>query len=201
MGRSRDEEFTGELERIRPRAIAYCRHMLWNREELDDVLQTAIAIAYQSFTRFESGSSFQAWFFRICTNVVHNSNRRGARETDRFMPATVEELDIVAELEREYAYEELLRHPERVLSRVGDEMNAALMSLTLPERTVFLLKTIVELSCREIASTLEMPMGSVMGYLTRARGKLRHALSEYAKKEGILRSPIVEKTPDGLPQS
>lgn len=197
---SRRDEFLRCVEAIQPRIIAFCRHMLWNADELEDALQNSLLIAYESFEKFEGGSNFQAWMFQICVNVIHNINRRTARDAERHQDTPVEELDIVAELEREYAYDELVHHPELVMARVGDEMKSALDGLTPPERTVLLLKIIGELTCKEIAVSLGMPLGSVMGYLTRARGKLRDALSEYAQRQGILRQPIARGTADEVPK-
>lgn len=197
----RERRFLDQVERLRPRLVALCRHLLWESADLEDALQTILTTAFEKFDQFESGTDFRSWMFRICTHVVFNFNRRSARERERFVSYDDEVLDIVAELQREYAYDELLRNPDRVLAHVGDEMHSALLALAPPERSVFLLKMIGELSCREIAETLQMPMGSVMGYLARARGKLRTHLCEYARQYGFLSGNIREEAPDGMSES
>lgn len=194
-------DFANLAEGIRPRLIAYCRHMLWEPEHLEDALQTVLATACEKFSQFEAGTNFAAWIFRISTHVIFNANRRMAKERERFVSHDDEQLDIIAELQREYAYDELLRNPERVLAHVGDEMHGALMTLTPPERSVFLLKIIGDLSCREIAEILQMPTGSVMGYLARARGKLRSHLAEYARQYGFISNDVRKEKSNGLPES
>jgi RNA polymerase sigma-70 factor (ECF subfamily) len=173
--------------------------MLWDKNELMDTLQMVLSKAYEKRAAFQAGTDFGAWIFRIATNTVFNANRRSARDRERFVSMEYSaDLDIVVELQREYAYDELLRNPDRVLTEVGDEMSTALASLSLPERTVFLLKVIADLHCREIAETLEMPMGSVMGYLARSRGKLRSHLAEYARQYGFLRDDVTREESNGV---
>ncbi|MEW5702036.1 MAG: RNA polymerase sigma factor [Candidatus Zixiibacteriota bacterium] len=188
-----------QLEEVRPQLVPFCRHSLYDRGSLEDVLQTVVLMAYERFDDFRHGTSFHAWIFRIAANVVLNTNRRHRRESERMADLDVEELDLVAELQREYAYDELLRDPGRVLDHVGDELLVAIGELSERERNVFLLKSICELPCREIADLLQMPVGSVMGYLARARGKLRSGLAEYAKHRGFISGVIREESSNGLP--
>jgi RNA polymerase sigma-70 factor (ECF subfamily) len=77
-------------------------------------------------------------------------------------------------------YEAIRGNPERLLRSVGDPLYRSLDRLTVSERMVFLLRAIADLRYREISATLDMPIGSVMGHLARARMKLRRALAECA---------------------
>lgn len=199
-GKLRQNEFTERLLPLRSHIMSYCRRLLWNEEVLEDTLQEVLTIAFEKYDHFESGAQFKSWMFKICTNVVFNANRKTAGDQDRFIRIVGDEhtLDIVAELQTEYAYEELLNNPEKILAHVGDEMQTALLSLSELERSVFLLKTISELTCKEIAETLKIPFGSAMAYLYRARVKLRVQLSEYAKQYGFLSGEVREECNDGL---
>jgi len=195
----RQESFLGHLEEVRTPLLAYCRHGLYEPGNLEDVIQMVLATADEKFDDFRVGTNFHAWIFRIATNMVFNANRRDQREAARTVDVDFEELDIVRELQREYAYDELLRDPDRILDQVGDELHSALGELTDKERTVFLLKSICEMPCWQIAEVLHIPIGSVMGYLARARGKLRTALTEYAKDTGFISDTIREESSNGLP--
>lgn len=185
---------------LQRQVVSYCRRLLWNEEILEDTLQEILALAFEKYQTFESESAFRTWLFRICNNVVFNTNRSTASERARFAPFTGEErtLDIVSELQKEYSYEELLNHPDKVLAHVGDEMKYALSALSENERCVFLLKTIGEFTCKEIATMLNIPFGSAMAYLYRGRSKLRVQLSEYAKQYGFLSDEVREECYDGL---
>ncbi len=171
---------------------------MWDATELEDALQTILMTAFEKFSNFEDGTNFRAWIFRITTQTIFNYNRRSANHRERTVNLNEKALDMVVELQREYAYEELLNHPDKILAHVDDELYGALMSLTPKERSVFLLKTVVELSCKEISEILKMPMGSVMGYLARGRGKLRNHLSEYAKQYGFLSGEVREEKSDDV---
>lgn len=204
MWRSRDERheaFLAHLEEVHLQLLAYCRHGLYGRDNLADVIQTVLTTAYEKYNDFRHGTNFHAWIFRIATNVVYNVNRSDQREADRIIDVDCEELDVVSELQREYAYDELLRNPDKILDQVGDEVYDALGGLTQKERTVFLLKSICEMPCWQIAEVLQVPIGSVMGYLARARGKLRTALAAYAKESGIISIATKEELSNGLPNS
>ena len=192
------EEFQSHVGGLRVPIISYCRHQLWDKGELEDTVQAVLTVAFERFEQFQHGTDFRAWILRICTNVVFNANRRFARDRQRFVRGDDDVVDLVDELKREYPYEELLRNPDKVLSHVDDELRGALLELGPKERTVFLLKTIGELSCREIAESLGMPLGSVMAYLSRARGKLRVRLCEYGRRYGLLTDYIREGEADGL---
>lgn len=194
----RRQQFIEHVERHRSELVAYCRHLVWDQNEHEDVIQTVLMTAFAKFSSFESGTNFRAWIFRIATLIVFNFNRCSAQHRERVVNLSEEALDMVAELQREYAYEELLSHPDKILAHVGDELHDALMSLTPHERSVFLLKTVVELSCKEISEILKMPMGSVMGYLARGRGKLRNLLCEYAKQYGFLSREVRQEKADDV---
>ena len=48
-----------------------------------------------------------------------------------------------------------------------------------------MLKTVGRLTCAEIAATLEVPLGTAQGLLTRARMKMREYLSDFARSKGL----------------
>jgi RNA polymerase sigma-70 factor (ECF subfamily) len=74
--------------------------------------------------------------------------------------------------------------------QVDERLKRAIHDLPLAYRTVFLLASIEGLKYREIAEVLEMPIGTVMSRLFRARTTLLEALTDLA---GELR--LHDKTP------
>ena len=84
------------------------------------------------------------------------------------------------------AYRKFLQQSEFLLEKMTAEIKEAILGLNQTERSVFLLRSVGEFSYEEIAGILSIPVGSVMGNLSRARGKLRDKLLTYAKENGCL---------------
>lgn len=180
------------MERHKAELTVFCRHMVWDRRDLADILQDVLMTAFLKFNSFEPGTNFRAWLFQISTHTIFNYNRKSAEYRKRMLNLKDDSIDDLADLPQTYKYERLLERPQQILEHFDDHVHGALMSLTPKERTVVLLKTVVELSCKDIAAMLKMPLGSVMGYLGRARGKLRTQLQEYAADRGLGRKKPIE---------
>jgi len=168
--------FLGHLEAVREPLTAYVRGLLWNPSDLPDALQSAFLTAFGKFAQFQEGTDFHAWVFRIATLTVFSMNRK----TEPSL-ATPEEVPAEVEIDREFAYDEILHDPERVLEHFDDEVRRSLLSLPENERAAFLLVIVGGFKYREAAEILEIPIGSVMGYAGRARRKIRERLAEFAR--------------------
>lgn len=188
--------FETELAAVRPELIAYARHLVRQREDLPDALQVILLTAYRRIEQFRPGTSFKAWIFQIATYEIFNLNRKYAREWRLRVPwdedlvdCSGDEADPLAELEREAAYDLVLKDPDLLAQALDAELQSAIAGLPPKERSVLLLRIIGEFNTSETAQMLGMPMGSVMGYLGRARRKLRLALADYARPAGKLHGP------------
>lgn len=156
---------------------AYARRLLRDPSQVEDVLQTSLATAWARFDVYAEGTNFRAWIFRIVTLEVFNLNRR--HEEVSLLEVPQEEAgDLEDQWHLETAYSELLANQDSVLEHLDAVWVRALMRLAAPERSVLLLRGIPEFSYREIAQVLGIPVGSVMGYLSRARSRLRRELLE-----------------------
>jgi RNA polymerase sigma-70 factor (ECF subfamily) len=164
--------FQDQLEPCRLELMAYCRHLLWRREDLEDAVQEVVLQAFRAFPRYSPGD-FKRWLFQIATHTVYNLNRK-----HRDYPAAVPEPETgaEAELQLEEAYETVLRNPAEI--PFEGALAESLARLTENERSVLLLRSICDFKYQEIASTLSIPIGSVMGHLARARMKIRKVLAE-----------------------
>ena len=163
------------------------RLALWlmgNRAEAEDVVQETFSQALQSFHRFEPGTNARAWLFAIMRNV--RSNRQ--RAFRRAPPLS----DLGDEIDRVPAAEQT---PQNVTE---PEVLDALGELPTGFQEVVLLCDVEELSYKEIARVLDIPMGTVMSRLHRARRLLRQALAPYAAQRGIGR-PDADADADGKP--
>lgn len=190
----RAERFLRHLEPLKAALLAFCRRSLYRRDEVEDVLQSAIAIAFRDFDLYAEGTNFRAWVFRILANEILNRNRRDAtrREVD-FVDDVADELaggEAAAIAPRselpEQVWERMLEDPESVLDACDDGITRSVRELSGQERNVLLLRAIGEFKYREIADILDVPIGTVMGQLSRARQRLREDLLGYAIEHRIL---------------
>ncbi|PIQ84617.1 MAG: hypothetical protein COV75_01270 [Candidatus Omnitrophica bacterium CG11_big_fil_rev_8_21_14_0_20_63_9] len=190
MDRRARDRFTELLKPVARAAQAYARHLAWHRNDVEDILQTALLNASRKFGDYAEGTSFKAWLLQFVTYAAFNANRRHEQIDAHELMADTEALDRLTAVEvltHEVAYAELLQAPERVVGQLGQEVQEAVRALPAKRRSIFLLRAIGELSYREIADVLTVPVGTVMGELWRARKELREALCEYAQQRGRLR--------------
>ena len=171
-------------ELVRPHVDALYRtalRMTGDAASAEDLVQEAFLKAWKNLHRFERGTNFKAWIFTILTNAYINDYRKAARAptlTSDFSdvePAGVEEVQPLG-----------AEDVARLGDRLGDPAKRALDKVPGEFRMVFLLSTIEDLSYKEIAAMLGIPIGTVMSRLFRARSILRAELADFARKEGIL---------------
>ena len=160
-----------------------------NTEEAEDLVQDTYMRAYRFFDKFQIGTNFKAWIFKILTNTFINKYRKKARTPQQV------QLDKVAYgLENE-------EPPERVAEWSGydeekydelfdDDITVALSQLSEEFRMVVLLADIEGFSYKEIAEIIGRPSGTVMSRLFRGRRMLQRILEKYARREGYIRQSI-----------
>ena len=176
------------LELLRPLhgpLEVYCRRMLRDRSQVQDAIQSAVADAFAKFDRYAEGTNFKAWIFRFVTLEIFNRNTKHEPVVLGEIPA-----DLPAEESWEFVlngdtFDAMLEDPDVVLEHFDDVVVDALERLAPMERAALLLRAVGEFSYKEIHELLAIPVGSVIGYLSRARKRLRIALAEYAKERGL----------------
>src|SRR5260370_37228957 len=69
LSRSKDKAnaFLELLQPLQGRLEGYCRRMLRKRDQVEDVLQTVVALAFSRFDRYAQAPNFKAWIFRFAT--------------------------------------------------------------------------------------------------------------------------------------
>jgi RNA polymerase sigma-70 factor (ECF subfamily) len=161
----------------------YCRRMLRDPSHVEDVLQSAIMEAFARFDRYAEGTNFRAWIFRFVTLELFNRNRK--REPTPFgegldnIPGQPVQ-DIPGD-----ALAGILDNPGPLMEHFEDQVVDALWQLTTAERAVLLLRAIGEFSYHEIHNILAISVGSVIGYLSRSRKKMRQLLADYSAQRGL----------------
>jgi len=131
--------------------------------EAEDLVQETYLKALKGFGSFRRGTNFRAWIYRILRNSFLTS--RSGLQANLTVP-----------LETDAPGED---SPEKSLMVLQDRaaMGAALEQLPVAYREVILLCDVEEMSYREIAETVGIPVGTVMSRLGRGRKALRDALA------------------------
>ncbi len=177
MNRQKHKEFVGWLDACRKPLLNYIRYVIWNKDQLEDAFQNTVLEGWRKFTSFSGDEKlFRVWMFHIANYVVRNLNRAHKKTEELKDHAGVNEETVVPETP--LTVDSLIA----VLDTMEDKVKESVLVLPDNERQVFLLRSIGEFSYEEISKILDMPMGSVMGYLARARIKLREKLYEYARE-------------------
>lgn len=148
-----------------------------NATDAEDLVQETFLKALRGFDSFETGTNFRAWMFRILRNTYLTS--RSGLAAKRTV-ALEEELN-------ENGESGPAQYPEAAIDRLTPEMNlirmrdraalqAAMEKLAPPLLEVILLCDVEEMKYREIATVLEIPIGTVMSRIARGRAALRGTL-------------------------
>jgi len=139
-----------------------------NRDETEDLVQETYAKALKGFSSFQPGTNFRAWMYRILRNTFLTS-RTGLKAT---MTVPLDSEENGRELTSESPT------PEAILIERADRqrMQNAIDDLPVASREILLLCEVEEMSYREIAEALSIPVGTVMSRLARARKMLAERL-------------------------
>ncbi len=137
--------------------------VLGDRTQAEDVLQEAAVVALGKLDSFRPGSNFVAWMSQYVRFVSLNDRRKRERRR-RALAAKQPESSPAAVL------------PDDPRAPFDTDVAEALASLSEAQRTCLLLKTVVELEYAEIAAMLEMPAGTAMSHVSRARAKMQKLL-------------------------
>lgn len=160
--------------------------MTRNTTEAEDLVQDTYLRAYRFFDKFEEGTNFKAWIFKILTNTFINKYRKKVRTPQQVQ---LEKVEYGLENEEEYQDAQEWKGYDKAnyAELFDDDIKSALSQLSEEFRMVILLADVEEFSYKEIAEIIDRPMGTVMSRLFRGRRMLQKILEKYAKREGFIR--------------
>lgn len=168
----------------------YSTALRMTRNELDaeDLVQDVYLRAFRFFDKFEQGTNFKAWIFKILTNSFINRYRQRVREPRK---VDFEKVEFFYGDESKSRDEKFETHYDEKLYRelFEDDIRDALDKLSYDFRTVVVLCDVEGFSYKEIADIIGKPIGTVMSRLSRARQQLQKHLAEFAKREGYIKKP------------
>lgn len=140
----------------------YARALTGNTWAADDLVQDTLERAYNKWRLWIAGSDLRAWLFTVMHNLFANQLRQAARQA----PGTTLDID-------DLAHE--LAAPDAPLGPALD-LQRCLLRLPPDQRAVLLLVSLEGMSYQEVARITDVPIGTVMSRLSRARNRMQELL-------------------------
>ena len=168
--------FEEEALDLSDQVFRVARHLVSSREEAEDLMQETYARAFRSWRSYTPGTNLRAWLLRILTNLNIDRGRRQQRTPQ--MTSIDEHGDY-------YLYDKLVEgegetpDEERVIAKLSQgSIVDALAHVPHDFCDVLVLVDIGEFSYADAAQILDIPIGTVMSRLHRARRILKGELAE-----------------------
>jgi RNA polymerase sigma factor (sigma-70 family) len=146
-------------------------HAFWltrNQAEAEDLVQETFTKSLRAFDSFQPGTNFKAWIFRILRNTFLTTRTGIATSRTVFLEDHPDTFDTVTAGPT----------PEDTLIRLDNQaaLHTALEQLQPQLREALLLCDVEEIKYKDIAVILDVPIGTVMSRISRARRTLRQLL-------------------------
>lgn len=141
--------------------------------EADDLVQETYMQAWKSFAHYEPGTNCRAWLYKILFNKYDHHRRKQFTQAKYFQEAD------------ELLFELSTARPSVPEHLTDEEVITALDKLSDHYRSVVLLADVHEFDYKEVAQILDIPIGTVMSRLSRARTQLKKSLAGVAREYGI----------------
>ena len=181
MDKAKDQQKKLFQELLMPELGALFRtalRMTRNREDAEDLVQETTTKAFSAFDRFEKGTNFRAWIFKILTNTFINNYYR-VRERNK--------LPSLDEMEEESLFQPVFEgiSPEQALlnTLTKEDIQKAIDVIPIDFKSVVILNLVEGFSYKETAEILDIPIGTVMSRLHRGRKILQKLLWEYSSSK------------------
>jgi RNA polymerase sigma-70 factor (ECF subfamily) len=139
-------------------------------QDAEDLVQETYLKAFRASKQFERGTNLKAWLFTILHNTYRNMRRHDGRNPVDVNSETVEQAVDVAGADQS---------PEQILTRatLDADLQQALDALPEAFRQAVWLRDVEEFAYAEIATMLEIPIGTVMSRISRGRRMLYERLA------------------------
>ncbi len=153
------------------RIFATLLGMLGNRHDAEDVTQETFLTAFRKLDQFERRSSFYTWLHRIAFNAAIDLQRRKKRTKSRFVSGEG--------IENAEPGDPQADSPASIVmaKETVTQVQSALGRLDSERRNIIVLRDLQGLDYVEIASILDIPVGTVRSRLHRARIELREIMN------------------------
>lgn len=152
-----------------PRLRRYARVLTGEATRADDLVQDTLARAWEKRALWQAGTDLRAWLFTVMHNLFVNQRALARRDANN------------VSLDGDGVHAEVWQ----ISVRPGQQAHVELMEvivqlgrLPADQREVLVLAAVEEMKYEEIAKVLDIPVGTVMSRLSRAREKLRRIVTD-----------------------
>ena len=166
-----NREAFGEIVGIyQERAFRAAMLILHHEEDARDLTQEAFVRAWRALPKFDIRRPFFPWYYRILKNACLNEREKNGRKRYVSMEEMVEE--------NHHQFSDQSAHPSEKIHReqISQQLRQALGTLNGADQEIIVLHHFEEMSYRDIADALEIPIGTVMSRLFNARKRLAAAV-------------------------
>jgi len=157
-------------------AYNLARWLMRNPQDAEDMVQESYLRAFKFFGSFREGTNARAWLLRIVRNTCYTA-LAGAELKGREVPLEEEANEI----------QDASPLPPAILTRKAtiETVRAAIAKLDTDFREAIVLRELEGLSYKEISEVTDVPIGTVMSRLSRARDQLALILSDRKKNDQL----------------
>jgi RNA polymerase sigma-70 factor (ECF subfamily) len=159
-------DFRDLAEEYAGRVYTFARYSLRHQEDAEDVTQEVLVRLWKNHDQIDPAAT-STWVMRVARNLVIDlARRRQSRAAVFAQGADVEEM--AAQVPADYAADAVAER-----SSLRARLEGALAELNEPYRSIVVMREIQGLAYEEIATAMNMPLGTIKVYLHRARRRLR----------------------------
>lgn len=174
-----DQEAFALLYRRHQRSVySLIRHLSGDEETAADLTQDTFVKAWHAMPRLRTGAAFAGWLRIIATNLVRDKGRRRRPESTITDNTSEDGPDFDLPDDGPLPQDQL--HLRQQQYRVRE----AILRLPEPQRIVVILHHLEDVPVAEIATQLDIPLGTVLSRLARGRDALRRKLGPYVEETG-----------------
>ena len=164
------------IKKYDKKVLTLAYQLVGNTQDAEDVYQEAFMRAYHKIDRFRFQSDFYTWLYRIVVNCAITYRKKRSRHFHR-------SIDEAAEREGHWQWTPKDTRPEpdtKVLhAELREKIEGTLNTLSLMQRTVFVLRFFQDFKIKDIASIIGCSEGTVKNYLFRGTQKMKKNLASY----------------------
>ena len=194
IGESDRAWFEGAVLDVLPNLLSTAMRLTRNTADAEDLVAEATAKAWLNLRALREREHFRGWIFRILTNLFLSSRRaRGSKPREESLDEGTVEFSLFERLHQPFLLWWSTPEQEFLDKLAREDLSRAIEALPEIFRVVVTLVDVQEFSYHEVASLLEVPVGTVRSRLARGRSLLQKALWDRAADFG--RDPHPTKKP------
>ncbi|MCU0693046.1 MAG: sigma-70 family RNA polymerase sigma factor [Polyangiaceae bacterium] len=194
--RGDERAFRSLVERHQRRVFAIAVAIVRDENDAREIAQEAFLRVHKGLDRFQGGSSFFTWLYRIVTNLSIDLVRRPMRREAELVDERLYEIT-------DDTFAPMLSHvdgadPVQVVRRkeIAGRLREALEALPPYHQGVILMREVEGMSYEEMAQAMGVSKGTIMSRLFHARQKLQRALRDcYEEETGMPAGDVPSQPP------